>query len=350
MKSYQVQAFGHPLVATEGAVPTPQGTEVLVRVHACGVCHSDLHLADGYYDLGDNKKMDLSRGVPLPLTLGHEIVGEVVASGPDAGMVDTGARRVIYPWIGCSTCPVCQRGDEHLCAHQRALGVSRPGGFAEYVLVPHPRYLIDLGSIPEAQACTYACSGLTAFGALKKLLPIAPDDHILMIGAGGVGLSGVRLAKSFFGHAPIVAETDEGKWAAARDAGASSIIDPRASGSARELRNASGGGVSAVIDFVGSAASFEFALECLGRGGKLIVVGLYGGKASIVPAVAFPVRGLTIVGSTMGSLADMNELMAFARQNTMPALPVSVRPMDTANAALDDLRAGKVVGRAVLQP
>ncbi|HRD79088.1 MAG TPA: alcohol dehydrogenase catalytic domain-containing protein, partial [Hyphomicrobiaceae bacterium] len=114
------------------------------------------------------------------------------AVGPEASGAAVGDKRVVYPWIGCGTCHTCTSGDEQLCNAPQALGVHRDGGFATKVLVPDTRYLVEYAPLPEAQACTYACSGLTAFGALKKLVPFPSGGRLLIIGAGGVGLSGVR--------------------------------------------------------------------------------------------------------------------------------------------------------------
>ncbi|MFM2186109.1 MAG: hypothetical protein RIR43_681, partial [Pseudomonadota bacterium] len=195
MTSYQVEAFGRPLAQVLRDIPTPQGTEVVVRVGSCGVCHSDVHLHDGYFDLGNDVKLDMTRTVQPPRTLGHEIAGTVVAVGPDAQGVKVGDRRVVFPWIGCGTCSLCEAGHEHLCNSPRALGIHRDGGFSSHTVVPHARYLIDYGNLAEEQACTYACSGLTAYSALKKVAPLGPKDPLLIIGAGGVGLSGIRLAR-----------------------------------------------------------------------------------------------------------------------------------------------------------
>ena len=231
MHSYQVTAFGQPLVKTTRDNPVPQGREVLVRIGACGVCHSDVHLHDGYFDLGGGKKVDMTRGVQPPRTLGHEIVGEVVALGPGitaADKLSLGARRVVYPWIGCGKCAVCQRGQEQDCSAPRAHGVNTDGGYADHVLVPDAKYLFEYGTLSEEQACTYACSGLTAFGALKKakgLVGPGPGNDLLIIGAGGVGISGIRMAKPVLGVAPIVADIDPSKFEAARQAGAREVID-----------------------------------------------------------------------------------------------------------------------------
>ena len=140
----------------------------LVRTVATGVCHSDLHFWEGVYDLGGGKQLKLTdRGMTLPLTMGHETVGEVAAAGPDARDVKVGDRRLVYPWIGCGECKVCRRGDEQLCLKPRFLGVFRPGGYSDFLLVPHARYLVDFGDLPPEQAAPFACSGVTASISLR---------------------------------------------------------------------------------------------------------------------------------------------------------------------------------------
>ena len=174
-----------------------------MRFGSFGLCHSDLHLHlhlhlhDGYFDLGNGNKLDLCRGIAPPRVLGHEIAGTVVAVGPDASGVMVGDRRVVQPWIGCAACGPCRGGHEELCMAPRALGVNRDGGFADHVRVPHPRYLFAYDPLPEDRACACACSGLTAYAALKKCAPLGAADALLMIGAGGGGLSGVRMAASW---------------------------------------------------------------------------------------------------------------------------------------------------------
>ena len=350
MLSHRLEAFGQPLAQVLRDTPQPQGSEVLLRIAACGVCHSDLHLQDGYFDLGADTKLDLTRSLQLPRTLGHEIAGTVVAVGPDAGDITVGTRRVVYPWIGCGTCTLCAAGNEHLCAAPRALGAHRDGGFADHVLVPHPKYLLAFDPLPEDQACTYACAGLTAYSALKKVAPLGGDEVLLIIGAGGLGLSGIRLARELVPAAKlIVAEVDQGKWDLAREAGAADVIDPNADGAARALVKASAGGVAAAIDFVGAAASFAFGFGVLRKGGSLVCVGLYGGATPIMPAMV-SMKAVSIIGSYVGSLAEMQALMAIARQGRLPDLPLTARPLAQATLALDDLRAGRVRGRTILRP
>ena len=348
MLSYQVEAFGKPLAQVIRETPAPQGTEVLLRVGSCGVCHSDVHLHDGYFDLGGGHKLDVTRSVRPPRTLGHEIAGVVMAVGPDARGVNVGERRVVFPWIGCGVCSLCEAGHEHLCNASQALGVNRDGGFADHVLVPHPRVLLEFDPVPEAQAALLACSGLTAYSALKKLGAVTAQDPLMIIGAGGVGLSGIRLARELFGLAPIVAERDRSKWDIARDAGAGELIDPSADGALKALMKASGG-VAAVVDFVGAASSFNFAFGALRKGGKLVCVGLLGGATSITPAMV-SMKAVSIIGSYVGSLEELKALLDIARAGRLPDMPVTRRPLALATQALDDLRAGRVLGRTILFP
>lgn len=349
MISYQVETFGKPLAQALRESPQPQGSEVVVRIGSCGVCHSDVHLHDGYFDLGGDVKMDMSRAMQLPRTLGHEIAGTVVALGPDAQGVQIGDRRVVFPWIGCGTCSLCEAGDEHLCGAPRALGINRDGGFSSHVVVPHSRYLVEYGDLPEEQACTFACSGLTAFGAFKKIASLRASDSLLIIGAGGVGLSGIRLAKQMFGVAPIVAERDQSKWDVAREAGAGQVIDPTAEGALKALVKSTGGGVTAAVDFVGASSTFSFGYGALRKAGKLVCVGLFGGSTQIVPALV-SMKAVTVVGSYVGNLQEMRELMAIARSGVLPAMPVTLRPLDQATEAVEELRAGRVRGRTILRP
>jgi D-arabinose 1-dehydrogenase-like Zn-dependent alcohol dehydrogenase len=348
MLSYQVTEFGKPLQQVIRETPTPQGSEVVVKIGSCGVCHSDVHLHDGYFDLGGDAKLDMTRTVQPPRTLGHEIAGTVVAVGPDATGAKIGDKRVVFPWIGCGTCSLCLAGNEHLCNAPRALGIHRDGGFSDHVVVPHGKYLIDYGSLPEDQACTYACSGLTAYSALKKVAPISATDPLLIIGAGGVGLSGIRLARKMFDVPPIVAEVDHSKWEIAKEAGAGQVIDPTADGALKALLKSTGG-MAGVIDFVGAASTFAFGFGATRKAGKLVCVGLFGGATPIVPAMV-SMKAVSITGSYVGSLQEMHELMAIARGGTLPNLPLTSQPLSTASQAIADLKAGKIRGRAILRP
>jgi D-arabinose 1-dehydrogenase-like Zn-dependent alcohol dehydrogenase len=349
MRMFQVCVCGQPLQMNEQPTPQPTGTEVLLKVLAAGVCHSDLHLADGYFDLGGGKRLSLAdRGMKLPVTLGHENVGEVVAVGPDAKGVKIGDRMLADPWIGCGTCAVCLRGEDNLCRAMRSLGVFSNGGYADYMMVPHPRYLFDIGDLPPERVAPLACSGVTTFGALKKV-PTLKTEPTVIIGAGGLGLMCLALHQKMGGHSAIVVDIDPVKREAAKQAGAAAVIDGAAADAAQQIVNLTNGGAWAVIDLVGSSASAQLGYGSLIKGGKYIIVGLYGGDfAMALPPIAM--RALTIQGSYTGSQHEMAELMDLVRRTGLPPVPVATRPLRDVNAVMDQLRDGKIVGRVVLTP
>ncbi len=350
MKSYKVVEFGKPMEKVEEPTPTPQGTEVLVRITAAGVCHSDVHLWEGFFDMGGGNKYSTAKTMNPPRIMGHEIVGVVEALGPDAKGAKVGDKAVVYPWIGCGKCWYCQHGTENLCPTPRALGVNNDGGYADHVLVPHAKYLYPYGSLPEELACLYACSGITAFGAVKKAAGHDAGKPILVIGAGGVGLMGVRFAKAVLGHEPIVADIDENKRKLALQNGASAAVDPRDKEARKQVMDLTGGtGVAAAIDFVGAEASAQFGWRALGRGGRLIIVGLFGGSFS-TPLPMFPFTGSTIMGSVTGTPAEMKEMMDLVIAGKAAPVPIIKRKLDEADATLQELRKGLIMGRAVLVP
>jgi D-arabinose 1-dehydrogenase-like Zn-dependent alcohol dehydrogenase len=349
MRMFQVCVCGQPLQLNEQPTPEPKGTEVLLKVLAAGVCHSDLHLADGWFDLGGGKRMSLAeRGMKLPVTLGHENVGEVVAFGPDVKGVKVGDRRLAHPWIGCGTCGPCQRGEENLCRTMRSLGVFSNGGYADYLMVPHPRYLFGIGDLPPERAAPLACSGVTTYGALKKISTLKSEPTVI-IGAGGLGLMCLALHKAMGGHSAIVVDIDPVKRDAAKKAGAAKVVDGGAPDASQQIIDMTNGGAWGVIDLVGSSQSARVGYDSLIKGGKYVVVGLYGGDLTVsLPPI--PMRALTIQGSYVGSLPEMKELIDLVRRTGIPPVPVATRPLEDVNAVMDQLRAGKVIGRVVLTP
>jgi alcohol dehydrogenase, propanol-preferring len=349
MRMFQVCVCGEPLVCNEGVTPEPKGSGVLLKTLAAGVCHSDLHLADGWFDLGGGKRMSLAdRGMKLPVTLGHENVGEVVAVGPDAKGVKIGARMLADPWIGCGKCDVCRRGEDNLCRAMKSLGVFSHGGYADYIIVPDAKYLFDIGNIPAERAAPLACSGVTTFAALKKV-PTLKTEATVIIGAGGLGLMCLALHRKMGGHSAIVVDIDPGKREAARQAGAAHVIDGGIADASQQIAKLTDGGAWAVIDLVGSSQTARLGYDSLIKGGKYIIVGLYGGDLTIsLPPI--PMRALTIQGSYVGSVHEMAELMELVRRTGAPDVPVATRPLDHVNAVMAELRAGKIIGRVVLTP
>jgi D-arabinose 1-dehydrogenase-like Zn-dependent alcohol dehydrogenase len=350
MRCYCVTGHGQPLELVQRDTPQPQGTEVLVRVQAAGLCHSDLHIWEGYYDLGGGKKLSLAdRGIKLPLTLSHEICGEVVAAGPQAGDVKTGTVAVVHPWIGCGKCAACERGEENICMKPQSLGVMRDGGFADYVIVPHPRYLVDLGGLDPVKAAPLACAGVTTYSAVKKFGERIHQDPVVIIGAGGLGMMAIEVLKALGAKGSVVVDVDAAKREAALKAGALAAIDARASDAVKQIAEATGGGARAVLDLVGATPTVKLALDASARGGHVVVVGLMGGDITLsLPII--PMRPLKIEGSYVGSLPELRELVALMRAGKMQPSSVTPRPLGEVNEALEALAQGKVVGRQVMVP
>lgn len=349
MKSWSIATFGAPLVPLEADTPQPTGAQALVRVRYCGVCHTDLHIWQGYYDLGDGKKLDLAaRGVSLPSTPGHEIYGEIVAVGPQGDRAAVGRRGVVFPWVGCGACPACRAEDEHLCPAPRFLGVFAPGGYGDHVIVPDADYVMEAPGVDPALAATYACSGLTAFAALRKARPYGPDAPLVLIGAGGVGLTAVALLRAQgAGHFTVV-DIDEAALAAARDLGAPATVNTRGvEDPVAAVAEAAGGAPAAVVDFVGNEQTSSLALASLRKGGAYVLVGLFGGALHI-PLPSLPIRVLRIEGSYIGNRAMLRELLALVAAGRVPAIPVERRPWAECTHTLERLEQRQVHGRVVL--
>ena len=347
MKSYQVTEFGKPLELREYEDPTPKGKEVLIKISACGVCHSDLHLADGFFDLGNGKKITLSdRGTKLPFTPGHEITGEVIAKGNNAKEINIGDKGIVFPWIGCQNCETCKNEKETLCENPKYLGARLNGGYSDHIIIPDGKYLVPYGDLDPAQAAPYACSGLTAYSALKKIPPTQDDEFILVIGAGGVGCNGILLASSVHKAKIIAIDIDESKRSEAIKLGAIAAFSPD---SKQEIIDLCKGKIAAAIDFVGNEETTSFGVSMIKKGGSVIVVGLYGGSVSLsLPLI--PMRSLNLKGSYVGELIELKELVGIIKTGSVKLINVKRQKLDTANDAMNDLKNGKVNGRIVLCP
>jgi propanol-preferring alcohol dehydrogenase len=347
MKAYQVVAHGAPLERRDLPMPVPAGSEVLVKVRRCGVCHTDLHLWDGHYDLGNGNRLEMAhRGIRPPFTPGHEIVGEVVSTGPEA-RARIGAEVIVFPWIGCDTCPACAAGDGHLCTQARSIGIFRTGGYGDHVLVPHPRYLAPADGVDPLVAPSLACSGITVYSALKKILPLPAGQPAVIIGAGGLGLMAIQLCKAMRARPPIAVDVSPEKREAAQRLGAAAAVDPEAPDAKARIAELTAGGTAGALDLVGSATSLQFAIDTARRGGRIVVVGLFGGAVTL-PVPMLTLRALSLIGSYVGSLAEFGELVALARDGRLAPIPAETRSIAAVNEALADLRAGRVHGRILL--
>src|SRR6201994_1007604 len=356
MKSFQVTEFNAPLQEVDQPTPQPTGTQVLLKVKAAGVCHSDLHIWEGGYELGHGRKpLSLKdRGVSLPRIMGHETVGEILAFGPDVKDSDKGDLKkgdvaLAYPWLGCGKCPTCLGGDENMCAVKpNALGVFCDGGYADHMMVPHPKYLLNLRGLDPVTAAPYACSGVTTYSALKKVED-SFNSPIVIIGAGGLGLMALSLLKAMGGKGAIVVDIDARKREAAEAAGALATVDGKAPDALEQLAKKANGPIRAVIDLVGNAATTQLGFDCLTKGGKLVIVGLFGGGATwALPLI--PIKAVTIQGSYVGNLRETQELLDLVRARKIAPIPVTPMPLAKANDALTSLKEGRLVGRAILTP
>ena len=352
MRAWAVVENGQPLQEIELPTPEPTGTEVLLEVTHCGVCHSDLHIWEGYYDVGGGKKMSLlDRGLVLPLAMGHEIIGRVVKLGPDATGVRPGDLRIVFPWLGCGKCEKCLAEEDNMCTvASRSLGVNQNGGYGTHVVAPHPRHLVDPGSLDPAVAATYACSGITVYSAIKKAMPLTPQQPIVLVGAGGLGLNAIAVLKALKHENIICVDVSEEKRAAATKAGAHKVVDGGGEGAAvtKRIMQAAGGPVPAVIDLVNGTATARFAFDALAKGGQLIQVGLFGGEL-MLPLPIMAIKALTVQGSYVGNPKELRELVKLAQDGDLRALPVATVPKSQAYDALMRLRDGKVTGRLVLK-
>lgn len=348
-RSWRLNVSCDPLVLTEEPRPEPKGREVLMRVTHCGVCHSDLHIREGKYNIGGGRSLDLSaRGLKLPLTLGHEILGVVEAVGPEVTTVKPGDRRLMHTWIGCGSCALCLSGDENLCATPQFLGIQARGGFAEHVLVRDEEFLVDVEGIDPALAATYACSGVTIYSAINKIRPHREGEKIAVFGCGGLGQTALQLLKAL-GMGPVIAvDPSPEKRRQAEAIGVAATLDPFAPDAAAQLAAFAEGKLAAALDFVGSEETSALALNGVRKGGQVVLVGLFGGELRY-PLPFFPMRALSVRGSYVGSLRELKEFIDLARKVKLPAIPIELRPMDQVNEALHDLEAGKVAGRIVLE-
>jgi len=348
MLSWDVVEHGRPLQKVLKDMPKPRGSEVLVRITRSGVCHSDLHIWDGYFDLGGGKRFYVKdRGCVPPFTMGHEPFGIVEAVGPRAKGVKVGQKRIVFPWIGCGSCAVCKEGQDNYCLSQKFLGVYMRGGYGTHVVIPHPRYLVDAAGVDESFAATLACSGLTAYSASAKLPELAARDWVAVMGCGGLGMVGIAILRAKGVRNLIACDVDEGKLAAARALGAKLVLDTRTPDAAQKLGALAQGNLAGAIDFVGMPATFNVAYPALRKGGRYVLCGLFGGEITVsLPPIAQ--RAVGIVGSYVGNLQELKAVVALAKKKKLKPTPIETRPADTVNRTLDELKAGKILGRVVL--
>ncbi len=351
MKSLQLAEFGKPLKWAHLDTPVPKGREVLLKVDACGVCHSDLHIWEGYYELGDDERMYIAeRGVNLPLTLGHEVVGTVEKTGDDVKGVEKGDLRLVYPWVGCGDCKYCKNDRMHMCLSPDSLGVFRNGGYSDYILVPDEKYLVDIDGLKPENACSYACAGLTAYSALKKTMPLEAGETLVIIGAGGLGLMAMQVVHELTAAKVVVIDVDDSKLKSAKELGEYVTVNSKKEDAvSRVMELTDQKGASAIVDFVNNGQTSAAAFSMLQKNGVMVMVGLFGGKLTFSNPVA-TLKNLTIRGSYTGGLDELRELIDIVRGKKLKSIPVETYGLEAADKLLDKVKKGEITGRAVIKP
>jgi len=351
VKAARIVQPKQPLELEELKLQKPHGSQVFVKVQAAGVCHSDIHLWEGGYEgPGGQFLKTTDRGVKYPLTPGHEIAGIVDSMGEQVEGFAKNQRVLVYPWIGEGVCPACRAGEENLCDKPRSIGVYTDGGYSEYVLVPSFKYLIKLDEEMDVNAsATLSCSALTAYGAVKNT-SIKPNDNVVVVGAGGLGLMAIQLAKATTGARIIVMDIDDNKLQAAKSNGADLTINSKKEDPVKAVMELTDGmGADAVIDFVNASKTAETDMQILRKRGRVVLVGLFGGALQL-NLVSMPTRAYRLVGSYTGTLTEMVELVSLARRGVIKPVISDKFKLDQATEALTKLKAGKIIGRGVINP
>lgn len=352
MKSARIVQPKEPLQIEDLEAPQPRHEEVLIEVESCGICHSDLHLWEGGYAGSGGEIMNVEeRGVKFPLTPGHEIAGTVKELGEAAGAsFSRGDKVLVYPWIGEGLCPACRTGQENVCDSPKTLGIYRDGGYSENVLVPSYKYLVKIGDLDAKAGSILACSGLTAYTSVIKS-KAKPGENMVMVGAGGLGLMAIQIAKAITNSNIIVLDLDDQKLDQASRLGADRVINAKTSKDVvEEVKNATRSrGAESVIDFVNNGKTVPDSFRMLRKRGRLVLVGLFGGSFELGLATV-PLRAQTITGAYTGSLDDLVHLVALAKAGRIKSIVSDKVHIDEINEALQELKAGRIAGRAVMTP
>jgi propanol-preferring alcohol dehydrogenase len=338
MKAAVLREFGTPLTIEEVARPKPAADEVLVEVEACGVCHSDLHVADGDWT-------QFAGIVKKPLILGHEIAGRVVEKGAAVAELQIG-ERVGVPWIHwtCGECELCRDGNENLCPKQMITGVTVDGGYAEFVKARASHVLKIPDGLSSLEAAPLFCAGVTVYRALTQAR-ILPGQRLAIFGIGGLGHLAVQIAREL-GSEVTAIDISEEKLALAKSLGAASTLNAAAADVVQELRRQ--GGVHVALVTSAAKAAYEMAFYCLRPAGTLLVVGLPAENICF-PPVLMAAGEVRIQASAVGTRQDLRGVLAMAAAGKLRC-QTAARPLAQANLVLEQLRRGQVSARIVLTP
>jgi propanol-preferring alcohol dehydrogenase len=338
MKAAVLHEFKKPLVIEEVKRPTPGPGEVLIEVEACGVCHSDLHVADGDWK-------QLAGIVKKPLILGHEIAGRVVEKGAAVQDLQVGDR-VGVPWVHwtCGVCEFCRDGNENLCIKQAITGVTVDGGYAEFAKAPASHAMKIPPNLPPNEVAPLFCAGVTVYRALKHAKILA-GQRLAVFGVGGLGHIAVQIGRGLGAEVTAI-DISEEKLAQAKSLGASRALNAVSSDAVKELR--ANGGVHVAIVTSAAKAAYDMAFNGLRPTGTLLVVGLPAEDISF-PPIMMAAREVRIQATAVGTRDDLREVLEMAAAGKVRC-QVTSRPLAQANEVLEDLRHGRIAGRVVLTP
>jgi len=351
MKAARIVRVKEPLKLQELQTPKPKGSQIIIKVQSSGVCHSDVHVWEGYYEGIDGHPLKTTeRGVNYPLTPGHEIAGIVDNLGEQVEGFSKNEKVIVYPWIGEGLCPACRIGEENLCDKPRSLGVYTDGGYAEYVLVPNYKYLVKIGDDMNIDtSAPLSCAGLTAYGAVKNA-NLKPDDNVVIVGTGGLGLMAIQLAKAVTGARIIAVDIEDKKLQVAKKEGADIIVNSKKEDAAQAVMELTDKlGADAVIDFVNASKTVETDMQMLRRRARVVLVGLFGGELKL-SLVSMPTRAYKLIGSYTGSLSDLIELVSLAKRGVIRPVVSNRFKLNQATEALQMLKDGKILGRGIINP
>ncbi len=336
MRAAVVRQFGEPLVIEERPIPEPGPGQVVIRMEASGLCHTDIHAAQGDWPV---------KPAP-PFVPGHEGVGIVHAVGEGVTSPEIG-QRVAVPWLGyaCGTCEHCLTGWETLCLQQQNTGYSCDGGFAEYFAAPAAFAALVPDGIDPVDAAPLTCAGVTTYKAVK-VGNVRPGDLVAISGIGGLGHLALQYAKIFGGTVAAIDITDE-KLQLAKDLGADLVIDARTEDPATVLQ--AHGGAAVAVGLAVDDKSFSAAYAGLRRGGRLVLVALPAAGTLQIPVFDTVLNGTSVIGSIVGTRADLAIVYALHGQGRTRVVS-ETRPLEAVNDSIDDILHGKARARIVLQP
>ena len=348
--SYDLIEWGKPFEKRQNAMPEPTLSEVLVRVTAAGLCHSDLHVQKGYMDLGEEGRLTFAeRGAQLPMTFGHEIVGIVEAIGGDVKTVSKGQQVLVFPWIGCGDCLACHEDRESDCSAMRIIGLKQKGGFATHCLVENEKFLVNIDGLEAADVVPHACSGITVFNALEKIGPLRVGEWLAVMGCGGLGLNAIAIARAMGFDNVIGIDIDNSKLDAARQMGASKTLNSKSVNVVDELQKIAESRLMAVIDTFGGESTGRLAVRAMAKAGQYLLVGQAGGDFKM-PQVWLPQKAMSVRGSHVGNSPQLCKLIDMVRAGKVKQIPIECRQLSGINQAVEDQDKGRVTGRIVFQP